>query len=132
MSEKRLRLWTVLADDTEVVATRLAVPALWILHVIRSELAETVRAKQNFVRGIVCNDHLGPVDHRGGNEVELVRSEVEDIPFLDHQTIRRYGRTEELLHELERLRGRDNRRRRILRKEAVDVSGMVRLHVLHY
>ena len=127
-----LGLRTVLADDAEVVAARLAVPAFGVLHVVRAELAEAVRAEEHLVGRIVRDDHLGPVDHRGRHEMELVRTEVEHVALLHHLARRRHGGTEELLHELERLDGGDDRRGRILREEAVDVRRVVRLHVLHH
>ena len=70
------------------------------------------------------------MDHRRGDEVELVLAEIKDITLLHDLTLRGDRRTEELLHKLKGLCGGNDRRVRIGRKELIDARRMIRLHVL--
>ena len=128
--EERLHLRTELADDADVVAPRLAVPALGVLAVKRTELAEAVRGEEDLVRRIVGDDHLGPVDHRRRDERKYMLAGLEGVAFLHDESTARVVVAEIVLHHHERLRARHDRRRRIRRGELRDVRGVVRLHVL--
>ena len=128
--QQRLRLCAVFSDNAEVVAAGLTVPTLGIFNVVRAKLAETVCREKHFVRRIVGNHHLGPVDHRRGHEGQLVFAEIEHVPFLHHKTLRSDGRAEELLHEAKRLRGCHNRRLRPNGKRFGDAGRVIRLHVV--
>ena len=59
-------------------------------------------------------------------------TEIEDIPLLHDETLRGDARAEELLHEAERLRGRNDRRLRPGGERLRDVRRMVRLHVVDH
>ena len=128
--EQRLRLGAVLADDADVVAASLAVPALRVLDVVRAELAEAVRREEHLVRRVIGDDHLWPMHHRGRDEGEDVPPGRQRVALLHDQPAVREIVAEIALHHREGLCARDDRRLRIRRGELRHVGGVVRLHVL--
>ena len=128
--EKRLHLHAELADDAEVVATRLAVPSLGIDLVVCAELAEAVGGEKRLRRRVVADDDFGPVHHRRADERKRVPAEVERVAFLDDDAAVGEIGAEVVLHDRERLHGRDDLRIRVRLCKARDVRGVVGLHVV--
>ena len=130
--QQRLHLGAELAHDAEVVAPRLAGPALGILHIQRAELAQSVGGEQHLVRAVIGDDHLRPVYHGGRQEGEGVAAQRQRVALAHHQAAVGVVAAVELLHHPERrLRGHHHGGGVGVHK-AHDVGAVIRLHVLHH
>ncbi len=128
--QERLDLHTVLADDTEVVASCLARPVL--VSVERTELAERVRGEEHLVGLFVGEHDLRPVHHGSKHECEFVLSEGERVPVLDLELfVTEVELLEEAGHHREGLSVADDDCVGELTDEVHDVGGVVGLHVLN-
>ena len=135
--EQRGGLHAVLAHDVGVVAARLVGPVALPLDLVGedaaahgTEGAEGV-SREERTRELVVGDHdLGPVDHRGADELEGVAPEAEGVPLLDLDGARLGVEVEELPHELEGLGGPHQPQLGVAPHKVGDDGAVVGLHVV--
>ncbi len=127
--EDVLHLSAVLADDSDVIASRLASPVL--LNVKSAEFSEAVRGEEHLVLAVIGHDDLGPVNHRRGYKVESVLAQNKGVAFLDDDPSVLKLRAEEVLHHRKSLGAGNDGRLGIVCHKVVDVCGVIRLHMLH-
>ena len=126
--EQVLHLRAVLADDADVVASRLASPVL--VDVESPEFAETVSGEEHLVLRVVGHHDLRPVNHRSRDEAESMGAKFEGVAlFDDDSSVLKLG-AEEVAHHRERLCGGYDRRVGIVVHEVENIRAVVRLHVL--
>ena len=127
--QQLLHLSAVFADDAEVVAPRLTGPVL--LNIQSAELAEAVGGEKDFVRRVIGDHDLGPVDHGGHIEAQSVAAQGKGVALCHGDAALGTVSAEELLHHDEGLAGGDDGGLGIEPEEIGNVGRMVRLHVLH-
>ena len=81
--KKCLHLHSIFSYDIEIIPSRLAVPVL--IHIKRTELAETIGAEQHLVAGIIAYHNFRPMYHRCHDERQLMASQFQGIALLDRQ-----------------------------------------------
>ena len=69
-----LHLNSVLSHNAEIIAAGFACPVLFDIE--GAELAESVGREQDLVGAVVCHDDLGPMHHRGGDEIQGMLSKL--------------------------------------------------------
>ena len=121
-------LGAVLAHDADVVPAGLVVPGLGAVE--GPELAEGVRGEEDLVGAVVGHHDLGPMDHGREDEGEGVAAQSEGAAVLGHLPVLHEIGPEEVVHHGEGLGGRHHGGLGVGLQEAVDIGGMVRLHVL--
>ena len=130
--EDLLCLKAVFSYDAKIVSARFAGPSFGIFHVVGTELAEAVRGEEDLVRAVICEHDLRPVDHGSKHKFQdmLAKAQLLAVPhdLLLHGVIL----SVELLHEGKSLGVSDHGRVGIDLEEALNISGVVGLHVLHY
>ena len=131
-----LHLRAVFAHDVGVVAARLVEVLREEVRLVgeepaveRAEEAEGVRGEKDAVRRIVGHHDLGPVDHRGVDEVQHMAAAGEAVSLLDQdETIGKVDVEELAEHGLD-LRVADDLHLRIADDQITDGIGVVGLHV---
>ena len=126
--EQRHGLSAVLAHDADVVPAGLVVPGLRAVK--GAELAEGVGGEEDLVRAVIGHHDLGPVDHGREDEGEGVAAQFEGAAVLGHDAVFHEIGAEEVVHHGEGLGGGHHGGVGVGLEEAVDVGGVVRLHVL--
>ena len=86
-----LHLHSIFAHDVEVVASGLTRPVgkcsvgVILLVAECTKLSESVGSKQHLLLLFVTHEHLGPVHHWCGNELQSVLSQFQGIAFLHNK-----------------------------------------------
>ena len=131
-----LDLGAVLADDVGVVAAGLTevldeeVGFVVEQAAVKSaEGAEGVGGEKELVRLVIGHHDLGPVDHRGHDEVQIVPAGGEAVPLLDQNDPLLQIRQEELGQHGFNLGVAENAGLRVTQQQALNGGGVVRLHV---
>ena len=136
LAQRGLHLRAVLADDVGVVAAGLVEVLVHEVALVgedaaveRAEGAEGVRGEEYLVGLVVGHHDLGPVDHRGHDEGELVAAGGEAVALLDEvQPLGEVGGEEAREHVAD-LGVADYLRLGVAQGYVLDGGGVVGLHV---
>ena len=128
--ENVLHLHTVLSDNVEIITSCLASPAVIVLCIESSELAESVSREKKLLALLIGEHNLRPVNHRRKNKFQCVASEGECVALLDCDCpARKVSDLKELTHKLEGLSVADRDNVGVLFYQSHKASCVVGLHV---
>ena len=80
--QQGLDLGAVFAHDADVVAAGFVGPLLLLVQ--GTELAEAVSGEQDLIGAVKAHQHLGPVDHGGGDEGQGMAAQIQGIALAHH------------------------------------------------
>ena len=136
LAQHGLHLRAVLADDVGVVAAGLVYALVHEVHLVgedaaveRAEGAEGVGGEEYLVRRVVGHHDLGPVDHRGHDEGEVVPPGAERVALGDDVQPRVEPGVEEVLEHRLYLGVADDGGLGVLLRHVGYGRGVVGLHV---
>ena len=137
--QHRLDLGPVFAHDVGVIPPGLVQIVPVEVHLVGEqravqgpEGAEGVRRQQELVRLVIGHQHLRPVDHRRGHKMQGVPPGAEGVPLLHHADAALVPGAKELGQHIPGGGGAHHGGLRVPGQQVPDVSGVVRLHVLHH
>ena len=128
LAQRCRHLLTILAADIEIVAACFVRPVVGVGS-IDAELTKSICGEERQLLGDIGHHHLGPVDHRGSEEMERHAADVHRLAVLNHYLVRHLD--PELLQHLMRGAGSHHLRVGVLLQECTHGAAMVGLHVLH-
>ena len=123
-----LHINTELSYYAKIVPSRFTCPVF--VCILCAKFAESISREQHLLSALISHNYFRPVNKRRPNYIKRVLSKLYLIAFLKHDLSLREIRTKEILHHIKRTNRCRNLRIRILLCKHLNISRMIRLHMM--